>query len=418
MKALVTLLISVFGLSLTAIADDLSVRAWQMESKGDPSGARDFLQKSAQAGSADALEAYAHFLDRHHDAGARDAYEKLVLAAQGEQRQRAARRLVLLDLMADDRSAAQAHLEKYNNAGGRDLALSPVSHSADAKQSIPIPGPLRSFSRMAALSPELAPEDLMPALARNVVTNGYQAASSNEALEQTEYLKLVIRYLSQARELSKLAGADNVIKIETCESPQTGEILRVLGYRMRGGCGSEVVLETVNAMRAFLTIDSGFPLAELEQSLRTNRPFVYDYKPTLVPVLYGADYWTTSKEKQGPDFIDSFLGDPSMCRLYLGLSKLDPVTADELRKGTPPFKRFALTRTCWISMVGCSAFATAERLFPAAPVQRRPGPTWWVSRQIAAGRSSSACWRKTTAGWPATSTPWRESPIVRLTVRC
>ena len=37
---------------------------------------------------------------------------------------------------------------------------------------------------------------------------------------------------------------------------------------------------------------------------------------------------------QGADFIDSFLGDPSLCRLYLGLSKLDPATADELRKNT------------------------------------------------------------------------------------
>src|SRR5258707_14364236 len=161
----------------------------------------------------------------------------------------------------------------------------------------------------------------MPALGRNVVTKGYQAASSNESLEQTEYLKLVIRYLSQARELTKLAGADGAIKIETCESAQTGEILRVLGYRMRGGCGSEVVPETVNGMRAFLTIDSGFPLAELEQSLRTNRPFHYDYKPTQVPILYGADYWSISKEKSTGEFIDSFLNDPSICRLYLGLSK-------------------------------------------------------------------------------------------------
>ena len=63
---------------------------------------------------------------------------------------------------------------------------------------------------MAALSPDLGPDDVIPALARNVVTNGYQAASSNEALEQTEYLKLVIRYLSQARELEKLADADKV----------------------------------------------------------------------------------------------------------------------------------------------------------------------------------------------------------------
>src|SRR5229473_3378789 len=118
MKALVTLLISVLGLSVAAIADDLSVRAWQMESKGDAAGARDFLQKAAQSGSADGLEAYAQFLDSHHDPSARDAYEKLVLTAKGEQRLRAARRLVLLDLMAGDRAAAQAHLDKYHDAGG------------------------------------------------------------------------------------------------------------------------------------------------------------------------------------------------------------------------------------------------------------------------------------------------------------
>lgn len=316
-------------------ADDLRLRAWEMESKGDAAGAREFLQRASQSGTPEALEAYAEFLDRHHNPAAREAYEKLLGAAQGEQRAFAARRLTVLDLLADDRVAAQAHLEKYRSAGGHDLTLAAsVTTPAVERQTVNIPGPLRSFSRMAALSPDLLPEDVLPALARNVVTNGYQAASSNEALEQTEYLKLIIRYLSQARELDKLADADHVIKIDTCESTQTGEILRVLGYRMRGGCGSEVVLETVNATRAFLTIDSGFPLAELEQSLRTNRPFVYDYKPTRAPILYGADYWVTTKERASGEFIDTFLGDPSVCRLYLGLSKLDPATADELRKGT------------------------------------------------------------------------------------
>ena len=48
---------------------------------------------------------------------------------------------------------------------------------------------------------------------------------------------------------------------------------------MRGGCGSEVVLETVNAARAFLTTDSGFPVNKLEEALRTNRPFTYDFHP-------------------------------------------------------------------------------------------------------------------------------------------
>ena len=220
-------------------------------------------------------------------------------------------------------------------AGGRDLNLPAAPlHAAEKRQTIAIPGPLRSFARMAALAPETAPDEVLPALARNIVTNGYQAASSNEALEQTEYLKLVIRYLSQARELEKLADSSGIIKIETCDSSQTGELLRVLGYRMRGGCGSEVVLETVNATRAFLTIDSGFPLAELEQDLRTNRPFAYDYKPTQVPMLYAQDYWLSAKDREGAEFIDAFLGDPSLCRLYLALSKLDPAASEELRKST------------------------------------------------------------------------------------
>ena len=104
---------------------------------------------------------------------------------------------------------------------------------------------------------------------------------------------------------------------------------------MRGGCGSDVVLETVNATRAFLTIDSGFPLAQLETALRTNRPFVLDYHPARVPVLYTVDYWRSAKEKTTGEFIDFFLSDPSLCRLYLGLSKLDPETALDLREAIP-----------------------------------------------------------------------------------
>ena len=335
MRTLVTVVLSVFVMSLAATAQDFSLRAWQMESQGDASGAREFLERAAQSGGPAALEAYAQFLDSHHDPSARAVYEKLFAAAQGTERGLAARRLVVLDLLANDRDTAQHHLEQYRAAGASDLAFSTgVAAATPAQATIPIPGPLRSFARMAALSPEIGPEDLLPALARNVVTNGYQAGSNNEALEQTEYLKLIVRYLSQARELDKLASADKVIRIETCDSTQTGELLRVLGYRMRGGCGSEVVLETVNATRAFLTIDSGFPLAELEQSLRVNRPFAYDYKPTQTPVLYGPDYWLIAKDRQGAEFIDTFLADPSLCRLYLGLAKLDPAAAEELRKDT------------------------------------------------------------------------------------
>ncbi len=331
MKSLVTPLAFFCSFTLCVIAQDLNVRATQMESKGDGAGAREFLERSAQSGGLDALNAYAQFLDRHHSPGARAAYEKALSAAPAAQRARILRRLVELDLIAGSREDAERRLELYRAAGGTDFSL-PAPAAAAAKSAILIPGPRPSFARMAALSPDLEAADLLPALARNVVTNGYQAASGNEALEQTEYLKLVVRYLSQARELDKVAGADHVLKIESCDSTQTAELLRVLGYRMRGACGSEVVLETVNATRAFLTIDSGFPLADLEQSLRTSRPFTYDYHPTEVPILYGADYWLSAKEKQTGEFIDTFLGDPSLCRLYLALSKLDPSVAEELRK--------------------------------------------------------------------------------------
>ncbi|MDX2151127.1 MAG: hypothetical protein SFV54_10355 [Bryobacteraceae bacterium] len=304
--------------------------------------ARSALQRAVQASpdNAEALAAYAQFLDKHRDPDARAVYEKLLgvleRAGNREKASQTARRLALLDLIAGDRDAAERRLEAYRSLGGAGLSLPPATPAAAEAAMIDVPGPLRSFARMAALSPDLSPQDLLPALARNIVTSGYQAAASSESLDQTEYLKLVFRYLSQARELEKLSGAEKAIKIETCESTQTADLLRVLGFRMRGGCGSEVVLETVNATRAFLTMDSGFPLAELEQALRTNRPFVYDYKPTRVPVLYGAEYWLSGqKDAKTGEFIDVFMGDPSLCRLYLGVSKLDPETAKDLRQQMP-----------------------------------------------------------------------------------
>jgi hypothetical protein len=322
--------------------------AWRLETRGDAAQAQMRLQQAAEArgAGAAALRGYAEFLDRYHDPAARAAYGRLASlleSGNGPAAERAAvnRRLAILDLEAGDRDAAARHVAAFGAAGGTGLSLAPAAVQTGTTSSGPsaafidIPGPLRSFARMAALAPDLSPDDLLPALARNVVTNGYQAVNSNEGLDQTEYLKLIIRYLSQARELEKLAGAEKILRVETCDSTATGDLLRVLGYRMRGGCGSDVVLETLNASRAFLTIDSGFPLSDLEEKLRINQPFTLDYHPAHVPLLYTAEYWQTARDKTQGDFIDAFLGDPSLCRLYLGLSKLDPETAEELRKQMP-----------------------------------------------------------------------------------
>src|SRR5580693_4865630 len=116
MRTVVTAFISVCCFGSAAIADDLNLRAWQMESKGDAAGARELLERSAQNGAADSLEAYAQFLDRHHDPAAREVYEKLLKTAQGDQRLYAASRLAILDLIAGDREAASRHLEQYRAA--------------------------------------------------------------------------------------------------------------------------------------------------------------------------------------------------------------------------------------------------------------------------------------------------------------
>jgi hypothetical protein len=327
-----------FALTHGLFGNDAVDRAHRYEDAGDSAAAREVYSRALRSSPRDPelFAGYAQTLERYRDAGAPEAYRKSGALWKGAGRTQdalaAERRAVILDLVAGDRASAEKDLEEYRSLGGQDLQL-PGGSASGAHEIVQIPGPLRSFARMAAISQDIDTNDILAALARNVVTNGYQASHSNELLEETEYLKLVHRYLAQARELDKLAGADKVIRISSCESTQTNDLLRVLGYRMRGGCGSEVVLETVNAPRAFITTDSGFPLAELEQALRTEQQFAYDYHPAGATILYTPDYWLSAGQRTQGDFLDAFLANPALCRFYLGMAKLDPETADALKSG-------------------------------------------------------------------------------------
>ncbi|MGA8030648.1 MAG: hypothetical protein WB992_26185 [Bryobacteraceae bacterium] len=319
---------------------DLQNQVFQRESTGDLAGARTLLEQQAgSSGNSSTAEALAEFLDRHHDPEERDAYLKwAAIETDPAKRTLALRQAVLIDFMEGKDAELASDLRAYRAAGGNDLSAPAKSVGPATFSTVVIPGPLPSFARMAALASDLAPEELLPALARNVVTNGYEA-SGNEALQQTEYLRLLTRYIGQARELQAMAGKDRKITIPTCDSEETGNLLKILGYRMRGSCGGDIVLETVNPTRAFITVDSAFPLTQLEQDLRANHRFEFAYAPTPVPVLYNADYWLAALGRSGQsDFIDAFISDPSLCRLYLGLSHLDSVTAEALRKQAPPAK--------------------------------------------------------------------------------
>lgn len=206
--------------------------------------------------------------------------------------------------------------------------LGPASSAFQPAQRVIIPGPMRSFLRMAGISQQVAPDDVLPLLARNSYLIGYDIST------QTEFLRLLNRYLHQARELQFLAGLNGKIHIANCNDATT--LLRVLGYRLREGCGKPgLSLETTNATRAFLTIDSGFPLTELEEALQKDIPFDYAYPVTSVPILFHESDWLgLSADRRGGygTLVDVLTNDPQIARLYWAMSKQDAETSSALMR--------------------------------------------------------------------------------------
>ncbi len=192
---------------------------------------------------------------------------------------------------------------------------------------VAIPGPLRSFLRMAGISQKVSPEEVMPLLARNVFELGYQGLGSKS--RPTEFLILLSHYVQQARELAALAGPDGVINVSSCEGAKP--LLKILGYRTRPDCGRRsTFLETADPQRAFLTIDSGFPLPELEKSLQEGRAFTYSFSMSRVPAPPVEIDWTKKEKKV--DVVDMILGDPELARFYWALARMDGETRSVLRQ--------------------------------------------------------------------------------------
>ena len=120
-------------LACTSVAPYLSAneiaKARLLEKEGDSLGARSVLQKSA-ASDAESQMAWAEFLDRHRDPGARAEYDKALKQVSGQRANTIARRLVLLDVIAGDHAAARRHYEIYKSTGGGDLPPSILQSAA------------------------------------------------------------------------------------------------------------------------------------------------------------------------------------------------------------------------------------------------------------------------------------------------
>lgn len=198
----------------------------------------------------------------------------------------------------------------------RASATGPASAPATV---ITIPGPLRSFLRMAGISQKAAPEEVLPLLASVVKTYGYVGG------RPTEFLILVKRYLRQAAELANMAQPEGVIRVSNCD--QAKPLLEILGYRLRSSCGPDASLQTADPDRAFLTIDSGFPVADLEEALREDKPFTIPFPSSQLPVLFTPKDWNTIiAGPQTSDLLDSLLLHQDLARLFSAISRMDGET--------------------------------------------------------------------------------------------
>ena len=188
-----------------------------------------------------------------------------------------------------------------------------------------IPGSLGSFLRMAAISQKATPEEVLPFLARNVSVEGYVYVGEKPR-RPTEFLVLLKDYLEQARELQALAGIDGMLEVNTCE--EAARLIPIIGYQFRSPCGPGTSLETFDPEKAFLAIDSGFPLVELEEALRQNTTFTHSVISTEVPVLFEVSDWA-GEEKS---VLDTLIDDPRLARLYWALARLDEGTRRALQE--------------------------------------------------------------------------------------
>ena len=164
-----------------------------------------------------------------------------------------------------------------------------------------------------------------------------------------------------------------MIRISNCDEAKP--LLVILGYRLRENCGPAAALETFDSNRAFLTIDSGFPLADLEDTLRGGKTFEIPYSSTKVPVLFEANDWIVNKKNANKGVLDSLLA-IRLARLYRAMSRIDNETGAYLWKSSGR-RSYLFPPRPWISMAATSACAPDEFLCREERRRNRPGRTWW-----------------------------------------
>ena len=232
---------------------------------------------------------------------------------------------------------------------------------------------------MAALAPDMHPEDVLPALARNVVTNGYQASARNEALEQTEYLKLVIRYLSPgARTGEARRRKTKSSRSKPANPPRPAICCAILGYRMRGGCGSRGGPR--DGQRVARLPHHRFRISSGRAGTGAAHQPALHATITIPPESRSSIRSNTGsppRTKCTGDFIDYFHLRSRRCAAFIwacpsSIPKPPTICAKPIPAAAPE----GLCARARLLRRACSRSATARPWCPAERTPKKPGPNW------------------------------------------
>ncbi len=198
-----------------------------------------------------------------------------------------------------------------------------------------------------------------------------------------------------------LAGSTGIIHVSNCEDAKP--LLQILGYRERPDCGQKsTFVETVDPQRAFLTIDSGFPLPDLERVLQEGKPFAYSVPTSRVPLIFTEADWISASRRSKPgenkDLIDTLIHDPVLARLYWAMGRVDRDTQESLRQSPGLKKLYPLAASSRFLRQPHSNRYPVASSFPAARAPKLDGKISSASAPTIPANSFSACCRRTTVG--------------------
>src|SRR5947199_3750112 len=109
-------------------------------------------------------------------------------------------------------SATGSESARQPSTGVTAVSSAEDAATTSTNSEYPIPGPLRSFLRMAGISQQIPLDEVLPSLSWSVETQGFEGLT-----RPTEYLVLLRRYVVQAKELSELAGDQGAIRVSNCD---------------------------------------------------------------------------------------------------------------------------------------------------------------------------------------------------------